>query len=262
MGIRIASLYVSPVKSLRLARIDHARLEKPGIAGDRAFHIIDARGRLFTQRECPAFTRVNAAYDIDRDSLRLEFPQGRIVEGPIELGGPTETAFFGGRPVPGRIVEGEFGEVLSEYAGQTLRLVKPNDRGAAFDGFPISLCSMESLEALARAAGRESVDGRRFRQNIYIQGVAAHGEDEWLGGTVRVGEAVLRVKMRDSRCVMTQHGPDTGEHDLDTLKIIASYRTDRPKEVEFGVYCTVVEPGRAAVGDAVVPLGVEQRSTR
>ena len=41
---------------------------------------------------------------------------------------------------------------------------------------------------------------------------------------------------------------------MDTLKIIASYRTDQPKEVNFGVYCTVAEPGEAAAGDEVVPI--------
>jgi uncharacterized protein YcbX len=257
MTIRIESMYVSPVKSLRLASIERARLEKPGIAGDRAFHIIDERGKLFTQRECTKFTLVNAAYDVARDELRLEFPDGTKVERAVELGGPTETKFWAGRIVPGRIVEGGFGEALSEFAGQTLRIVKPDDRGASFDGFPISMCSTDSLDALARAAGRDNVDGRRFRQNIYVSGVEPHGEDAWIGETVRVGDAVLRVKMRDERCVMTQHGPDTGEQDLDTLKLIASYRTDRPKEVEFGVYCTVVEEGAVAVGDEVTPLARE-----
>jgi uncharacterized protein YcbX len=144
---------------------------------------------------------------------------------------------------------------LSAYAGQELRLVKPDVRGAAFDGYPISLCSMESLEALARAAGRDAVDGRRFRQNVYVSGGVEHGEDAWVGELVRVGTAVLRVKQLDERCVMTQHSPDTGEHDLDTLKIIASYRTDQPKQVNFGVYCTVVQEGDVAVGDALEPLG-------
>jgi uncharacterized protein YcbX len=253
MSIRVEAMYVSPVKSLRLASIARARLEKPGIAGDRAFHIIDERGTLFTQRECTKFTLVSAAYDVERDALRLEFPDGARVEHAIELGGSTETKFWGGRLVPGRIVEGGFGEALSDFAGQTVRLVKPDNRGASFDGFPISMCSTGSLDALARAAGCDSVDGRRFRQNIYISGVEPHGEDAWIGETVRVGEAVLRVKMRDERCVMTQHSPDSGEQDLDTLKLIASYRTDRPKEVEFGVYCTVVQEGRVAIGAEVVP---------
>jgi uncharacterized protein YcbX len=52
---------------------------------------------------------------------------------------------------------------------------------------------------------------------------------------------------------VTTQNPDTGEVDLNTLKIIASYRTDQPKSANFGVYATVVEPGVAATGDEVVP---------
>lgn len=255
MTIRITSIYVSPVKSLALAPVGRVTLDEAGIAGDRAFHLVDERGRLFTQRECPAFVKVRAAYDVASGVLRLTFANGRAVEGVPEPGEPIETPFWGGRPVPGRVVRGGFAEALSEVAGQPLRLVRPDNRGDAFDGYPISLCSMESVEALARAANRDTVDGRRFRQNIYVTGTAAHGEDAWLGGTVRAGGALLRVEARDSRCVMTAHSPDTGEHDLDTLKIIASYRTDQPKEVNFGVYCTVIEPGEAAVGDEVTPVG-------
>ncbi len=42
--IRVQRMYISPVKSLRLMPVDRAFLDKPGIAGDRAFFIIDAQG--------------------------------------------------------------------------------------------------------------------------------------------------------------------------------------------------------------------------
>jgi uncharacterized protein YcbX len=133
--------------------------------------------------------------------------------------------------------------------------VKAERAGSTFDGFPLSLCSTASLDALAAAAGRDAIDGRRFRQNIYVSGATAHQEDDWIGGEVRAGKALLRVKMADPRCVITTHSPETGEADLNTLKIITLYRSDQPNEVNFGVYCTVAEPGEAAVGDEVAPVG-------
>lgn len=254
MTIRIESMYIAPVKSLALQAIERARLEKSGIAGDRAFYIIDERGRLFTQRDHPSLVQIRAEYDVARDVLTLLFPDGGRVEGVPEPGDPVETAFWDDRPVAGCIAKGGFGDALSAFARRPLRLVRPDTRGAAFDGYPISVCSMESIGALARAADRESVDGRRFRQNIYIAGTVPHGEDEWLGSGVRIGSAVLSVKQRDARCVITTRSPDTGEHDLDTLKVIASYRRDQPKEVNFGLYATVIEPGDAAIGDEVAPI--------
>jgi uncharacterized protein YcbX len=169
-------------------------------------------------------------------------------------GPATSTTGHASRKIDAHLVGGGFSEALSSFAGQRVRLVRPDVVGTSFDGYPISMCSMDSLEALALAANEPSVDGRRFRQNIYITGTTPHGEDEWIGGRVRVGSATLNVKIRDERCVITTRNPDTGDHDLNTLNIIAGYRTDGPKEVCFGVYCTVIEPGEARVGDEVVPL--------
>jgi uncharacterized protein len=251
--ITIARMYISPVKALALQEIDNAYLDKPGIAGDRAFYIVDARGRLFTQREHGPLVQVRATFDASSRRLELVFPNGDTVDGEPVPGAGVATAFWEGRPVDGRKVEGRWSEALSEFAGQELHLIWADRPGTSFDGFPISMCSMASLRSLASAAGVDDVDGRRFRQNIYLNGASSHEEDEWVGGEVRAGEALLRVKMRDPRCVVTTLSPDTGQPDMNTLKVIASYRTDQPKDVNFGVYCTVVEPGMTAVGDAVAP---------
>ena len=253
--IRIERMYISPVKSLALSEVARAFLDKPGIAGDRAFFIVDGGGKLFTQRAYGPLVRIKASYDATTWELRLAFPDGRCLADVPEPGETISTPFFGARPVEGHVVRGGWSEALSEFAGQALRLVKATTPGSSFDGFPLSLCSTASLGALADAAGRASVDGRRFRQNIYVSGASPHQEDEWVGGEVRVGKALLRVRMQDPRCVVTTHSPETGEADMNTLKLITSYRTDQPKEVNFGVYCTVAEPGEAAVGDEVVPVG-------
>lgn len=254
MAIRVEAMYIAPVKSLGLAAVERARLDKPGIAGDRAFFIVDERGRLFTQREHGALVQIAASYDAASGKLRLTFPGGQVVSGVAEAGETVSARFFGERDVRGHQVRGEWSETLSDFAGRRLRLVKAAQAGGAFDGYPISMCSAGSLEALARAAGREAVDGRRFRQNIYISARQAHVEDTWIGREVQIGGAVLRVKAADPRCVMTTHDPDTGSIDMNTLKLIASYRADQPKEVNFGVYCTVAQPGDVAVGDEVRPL--------
>jgi uncharacterized protein YcbX len=252
--IQVERFYISPVKSLALTEIDHVYLDKPGIAGDRAFFLIDGDGELLTQRECGRLVQVRASYDAAIGRLELRFPDGATVAGVPELGESVTTPFFAERPVEGRLVTGAWNEALSDFARRETRLVKADKPGATFDGYPLSMCSMASLDALAQAAGKDLVDGRRFRQNIYLSGASPHEEDTWLGGEVRVGEARLRVKMRDSRCAVTTHSPETGEIDMNTLKIIASYRMDQPKEVNFGVYCTVAEPGEARVGNEVVAL--------
>jgi uncharacterized protein YcbX len=250
---RIEAIYYAPVKALALAPLERARLEKAGIPGDRAFFIVGGDGKMVTQREHFPLTQVHAAFDVDRDRLELRFPGGETVADGVREGEAIATHVWG-RPVEARVVDGPFNDALSSFAGQPLRIVRPAP-GQAFDGYPISMCSHESLAALASAAGRERDDGRRFRQNIIISGAPGpHGEDTWIGGEVRIGTALARVKRKDSRCVITTRNPDTGEHDMNTLKIIATYRKDDDDDhgdVNFGVYCTIVEPGEAAIGDEV-----------
>jgi len=252
MSHRIERMYIAPVKSLALTPIERALLDKPGIAGDRAFFLVDDRGRVATQRELATLAQVTAAYDVETRRLTLRFPGGGEVSGVPEPEGEVAAAFFT-LQLAGAFVAGPWSEALSEFVGAPLRLAQGTP-GRSFDAFPISMCSTGSLAALAQAAGADAVDPRRFRQNIYITSDAPHVEDDWLGGEVRAGDAVLRVKMRDPRCVMTTHNPDTGETDLDALKLIATYRTDQPGEANFGVYCTVAEPGVAGIGDEVTPL--------
>ena len=253
---RIDAIYYAPVKSLALARLERARLDKPGIPGDRAFVVIDDRGALVTQREHFPLVQVRAAYDVDRDQLALSFPDGTVAEGVPEPGAPVRVIEFWADPVEAQEARGTWDDALSTFAGRPLRLARPAP-GRAFDGYPLSICSRESLAAFAGAAGVAQDDGRRFRQNIYISGVGGpHQEDSWIGGEVRIGDAVARVKRKDGRCVITTRDPDTGDHALNSLKIIASYREgdDEERGVNFGVYCTIIQAGQAQIGDEVMPL--------
>jgi uncharacterized protein YcbX len=246
-AMKVQAVYVSPVKSLALNRVDQAQVTKRGIAGDRAFFIVDERGKVFTQRECPPIVTVAASYDAQNERLQLTFPD-LVVESHVALGDAVKGEYYNGRAVLG-----PFDDALSAFAGQAVRLAKVDDGGyQAFDGFPLSLCSDASVARVREAAAHALLDERRFRQNIFVAGAdEPHEEDTWLGREIAVGDVTLRVKMRDPRCVITTRDPDTGEHDVDTLKIIASYRTDQPKEVNFGVYCTVVTPGTIRIGDEV-----------
>jgi uncharacterized protein YcbX len=248
-AMRVEAIYVSPVKSLALNRIERAEVGARGIAGDRRFFLADERGRLASQREFPALVQVHARFAIEPEHLRLQFPDGSVVEGAPDSGEPLTTLFFGKREVEGFAVGGDWSRALSEFAGAPLRLVRA--KTSAFDGFPLSICSAGSVEMLRWQAGVEAIDERRFRPNLFVSGPGAHGEDEWLGHDVRIGGALVHVHMLDARCEITTHDPDTGAHDMNTLKMIAAYRTDQPNEVNFGVYAAVVEPGTIAVGDAI-----------
>ncbi len=253
----VSWLSVAPVKGLALTRRDEVTFEPFGVLENRRFHVLDERGRFvngLTRLERSLFAVV-PEWDPTADTLRLAFPDGAVVEGDVELGEAVSTWFYN-RAEPGRIVDGPWAHALSEYAGRDLRLARTDEPGRAVDRTDgaVSIVSDESVEELARNAGVDSADARRFRMLIGVVGGAPHEEDTWIGRDVGVGEVVVRVHEQVARCAITTQNPDTGERDLDTLRVIKEYRGTRgTKLLDFGVYGEVVQPGRVRVGDVVQP---------
>jgi hypothetical protein len=250
----VSRLTITPVKGLALVDRDEVELTPSGVPENRRFFLVDERGKkLSGLRDGPLYG-VKALTDADGSRLRLELPDGRVLDEPVELGERTWAAFWD-RPVHGNVVEGPFARALSELLGAPVRLVRADDPGGAVDDSPVSLLSEASLQELARRSGEDAVDGRRFRMLVHVAGTRPHEEDEWLGREVRVGDAVVRLTKQDARCRMTTRNPDTGIKDFDTLQAIKGYRGLRDgKKIDFGVYGDVVRPGRIRVGDAVEPL--------
>ena len=90
-------------------------------------------------------------------------------------------------------------------------------------------------------------DMRRFRPNVVIDGT---GEDDWVGATLRLGDAVVEVSKQIDRCVMTTRAQPGGiERDVDVLRTI-----NRDRANNLGIATLVQTPGVVRVGDAVEPI--------
>lgn len=249
----VARLSTTPVKSLLLHHPEEVLLEPFGVASDRRFYLVREDGRLLAGIHHGPLALVRADWDAARDRLRLGFPDGEVVEGDVRLAEPVLTDFWEHR-VPGRAVVGPWAEALSCFAGRPVRLVKADEPAGAVDVEPLTLVSAESVAELARQAGLNGLDARRFRMLLELQGCAPHEEDTWEGRHVRLGRAVVEVGGPVARCATTTRDPATGLRDFDALRAIAAYRGKRNGEkVDFGVYARVVEPGCVRVGDPVEP---------
>jgi uncharacterized protein YcbX len=245
---------IAPVKGLALAHPREVTLEPYGVAENRRFYLLDEDGRRYGLIRDGRLVQVEAETDAEGARLSLRFPDGSVVDGDVEPGPPVTTDFHG-RPVEGRLVEGPWAEALSAHAGRTVRLVRAERPGGGVDRArgPVSLVSEASAEQLSAQAG-VPVDPRRFRMLLGIEGVRPHEEDEWVGREVGIGDAVVRILDRVARCAITTQDPDTGERDLDTLRLIDGYRPrDAAGGICFGVWGDVAQPGRVRVGAAVEP---------
>jgi uncharacterized protein YcbX len=254
LNAHVVRISVAPVKSLALVHPDEVLLEHGGVAGDRQFWLLDERGRLFNGKRDGRVHQVRPDWDESSRRLSLAFPGGERVEGVVELGEELLPELYG-EPLRSRVVRGPWADALSRFLERPLRLLWA-EGGAVdrrFGGGVVSLVSRGSLERLREEAGVEaSVDGRRFRMLLEIDGVAPHQEDAWLGRKVDVGEATVAVNGDVGRCVVTSRHPDSGVVDLPTLETLVRYRREGVSEpLPFGVYGSVATPGRIRVGDAV-----------
>ena len=91
-----------------------------------------------------------------------------------------------------------------------------------------------------------------------LDGCAPHEEDTWDGFVFRIGAAAVRVGGPVDRCAVTTRDPDTGERDLDTLRLLKEYRGQRESDgaVVFGVYATEWGLIFASVVIAALPVVV------
>jgi uncharacterized protein len=252
--LTVSKLSTTPVRGLALHHPDRIELEEHGVLDDRRYTLL-ADGRIFDGTKFGPLVQVRAELEQDPERLTLTFPTGEVVTGEVALGEPFHQVIYD-RRFTARPVIGPWADALSAHAGRALQLIRSERLPGERDRNPVSILSEASVEELARRGndGRP-LDARRFRMLIGVAGARPHQEDEWIGGEVRIGQAVVRVMRPDPRCVITTQDPDTGRRDFPTLHAIKEYRGMRDgRKIDFGVYADVVTPGSVAVGDELTPI--------
>lgn len=143
-----------------------------------------------------------------------------------------------------------------------LRLLWPADRpaparvghvpGQAMTDLPdpfISVLGLASNRALGQHLGRD-LSIHRWRGNLWLEGLAPWEELDLVGRRLRIGNAVLELRQRITRCKATTVNPETGRVDADTLGALARHYGHE----DFGTYAVVLESGAIAPGDEVTVL--------
>lgn len=114
-----------------------------------------------------------------------------------------------------------------------------------FDDAPISLLVDRWLDSLNQHLGYV-VEWERFRPNFFVVATPAFAlaEHELVNGELQLGSVTLRVRSPIERCVTTTYHPQGKASDPEILRFVAQQRN-----AMMGVYCDVLEPGIARLGD-------------
>lgn len=253
----VDSLWRYPVKSMCGEELKESFVGFSGIYGDR----------LYAFRSSAAPKGFPYLTGREQEELLLYRPRYRHPENmakPTNLGeaeaiAPGLTPVYAGPADLGVDVETPSGELLSIDDPRLISKVREGIRDvheltllrsdrAMTDCRPLSLFSLQTARKLSEELGSD-LDKRRFRANIYVELASENGfgEDEFVGGTLRIGtKAVIMVMDRDPRCKMITLDPDTAQANPEIMRRVA-----RAHDGKAGVYGAVLVEGVIHPGDEI-----------
>lgn len=275
-SMRLAGLFLFPVKSLGGYAVAEAEVDALGLAGDRRFLVVDPAGRFLTQRTLPRMALVAAR--LDAATLTLTAPGAGALAVPRAPDPDAPLVPVTVWKAEGMLAEdcgAAAAEWLGGFLGAACRLVRI---GPAFrrpvrrvpaglggtpligfaDAYPFLVASEASradLNDRLVARGEEPLPWDRFRANLIVDGCTAFAEDGW--PRLRIGAIEFRAAGPCARCAITTTDQATGERGVEPLRTLATYRRDpqSPEDVNFGqnlIHETLA--GRLRVGDPVMVL--------
>lgn len=264
--MRVQSLHLYPVKSLKGLDVTELSIRDDGPEGDREFVITDLDGKFLTQRQIPAMALIEAHKE--GGDLLLKSPQQKIRLTPPSAGvASTGIVKVWRDEVEALSMGPEADAFVSNALGKSARLfqsrketprVRQTPRGTEYelafaDQAQLLVTTETSLRELNRHLS-QPLPMNRFRPNIVIEGSEdAWAEESWKG--LRIGEVELEFMKRCTRCKIVTIDQQTGiVGDPQVLEVLKSELKPEQVQPDFGVHWRIVVPGQIRVGDTVTVI--------
>jgi uncharacterized protein YcbX len=270
VAVTLRSVHVYPVKSCAGVALDESLLIETGLEFDRAWMVVDAAGRFVSQRELPRMALIRTT--LKHTELVLRAP-GMLalhlaldaVEAPrqvtvwndtvaaYDMGDLAAQWFSDFLALPGNS-DVKFPLRLARFDPEQKRLSSKQWSGdidaenAFSDGFPLLVVSQASLDELNERLARKGVAAAamaRFRPNLVLDGLDAHGEDflDEIRFDTPEGPVRLRLVKPCPRCPIPNVDPETGEPGHEPGDTLSTYRADERLDgkITFGMNAVIVE---------------------
>lgn len=249
---------IYPVKSLPGIRQTTARILPKGLEYDRRMMLVDDSGTFLTQRNMPKLSQFTL--ELQTDHIIISPADRSRAAITIPLHAPDTGTAITCRIWDDEVIALTADESISAWFSAVLdmpcRLVcfpednpRPVDRDYApdqvlhhvslADGYPLLVISRESLEHLNTRL-EQPVTMERFRPNLIVRGMEAHGEDQLR--RFQIGTGIFAAVKRCARCNLITIDPVTGVSGPEPLQTLNTYRRQGNK-VNFGMNVIPIQPG-------------------
>ena len=193
-------------------------------------------GNFTRGAKTPGLAAIKAAFNADENIITLSHPD--LPEISFDPNTGSDAFLNWVRPI-----------MPADRTGSS-RIVPAVMRGMTDTDYPsVSLCNLASNNAVGSALGMD-LSPLRWRGNLWLDGLEAWQEFDWVGKRLRVGQAEFEIKEPIGRCMATTSNPDTGQRDADTLGALQNNWGHK----NFGIYGIVVKSGKIALGDELEVL--------
>jgi len=145
----------------------------------------------------------------------------------------------------------KLGSFFLEFIGKPLKAAPRvvTSEGHMFADVPqqnLSLINIDSVRDIEEKTGLK-IDPKRFRGNLYVEGIGAWKEFELVDQTFTIGDVTFKAVGRIDRCAAVNVNLDTAERDMNIpLQIRKNYG-----HLDCGVYLDVVKGGVLKEGDTI-----------
>ena len=260
MSISISSINYCPVKSISFQTIKSCEIRKnTGIVGDRIFafskgldlnqarlfekKLEERRGKwnkILTLKNSPVLNKYN--FFFDNDKLTLTQNSNKILT--INSNKTNECELLTNKILE---MEKSLQKPIFLMKNKDIPFFDTSISNKTILNHSISLINNKSIEDFKNKTNLE-IETQRFRGNMFIDGIEAWEERNWIGKIIRINNIQFKVEKNIPRCVAINLKPNTDDNSLNLLQSLKK----NYNHFDMGIYLTALDDGQVNIGDNVL----------
>ena len=259
MSASISSINYCPVKSISFQTVSNCKIRKNiGIVGDRVFafskglefnqaqlfekNLDERRGKwnkILTLKNSPVLNK----YNFKLKDNKLTFTQKNNEILTIDVSKTSEHMLLSNKILE---LESSLQKPIFLMKNKDIPFFDTSISNKTILNHSISLINIKSVEDFQNKTNQE-IETQRFRGNIFVDGVDAWEERNWIGKIIKINDISFKVEKNIPRCVAINLKPNTDDNSLNLLQSLKKTYN----HFDMGVYLTALDDGPINIGDNI-----------